>query len=256
MNDPAFLIVASIAALLVGLSKGGLPVVGMLAVPVLALQISAVKAAALLLPIYIVSDMVGIWLYRRDFSARLLKILIPAAMVGIFIGWWLAAGLSDRAVGLMVGLLGLGFCLNTWLGPRWRREGLGEAVPRPPSVPAGWFWGTLCGFTSFVSHAGSPPFQIYTLPQRLAKPVFAGTSTLLFAAINLAKLPPYMQLRPYSLADLQAAAVLVPAALLGTVAGAWLTRRLPERWFFRLVQAALLLVSCKLVWDGLRAYVG
>lgn len=253
MTDPGFLVVASLAALLVGLSKGGLPVVGMLAVPVLALQISAVKAAALLLPIYIVSDMVGIWLYRRDFSARLLKILIPPAVVGIFIGWWLAAGLSDRAVGLMVGLLGLGFCLNTWLGTRLRREGVGEP-PRPASVPAGWFWGTLCGFTSFVSHAGSPPFQIYALPQRLPKAVFAGTSTLLFAAINLAKLPPYMQLRPYSLADLQAAAVLVPAALVGTVAGAWLTRRLPERWFFRLVQTALFLVSCKLVWDGVRAY--
>lgn len=252
MPDLLFLLVASTAALFVGLSKGGLPSVGMLAVPLLALLISPVKAAALLLPIYIVSDMVGIWLYRREFSARNLKILIPAAMVGIFIGWLLAAQLNDRLVGLMVGLLGLGFCLNTWLGPRLRRQPA-EGEPKPASVPQGLFWGTLSGFTSFVSHAGSPPFQIYVLPQRLSKTVFAGTSTLLFAVINLAKLPPYMQLRPYSVADLQAAAVLVPAALVGTVAGAWLTRRVPERWFFRLVQGTLFVVSCKLVVDGLIA---
>ena len=36
------------------------------------------------------------------------------------------------------------------------------------------------------------------------------------------------------------------------VAGAWLTRRVPDRWFFRLVQGTLFVVSCKLVLDGLR----
>ncbi|HSW03802.1 sulfite exporter TauE/SafE family protein [Aquabacterium sp.] len=248
MPDPQFLFIASLAALLVGLSKGGLPSTGILAVPILSLLISPVKAAALLLPIYIVSDVVGIWLYRRDFSARNLKILIPGALVGIFIGWCLAAYLSDRMVGLMVGLLGVGFCLNVWFGPQ---PHLREV--RPGSVPKGLFWGALSGFTSFVSHAGSPPYQIYVLPQGLSKAVFAGTSTILFAVINLAKLPPYMQLRPYSMADLSTAALLVPAALIGTVLGAWLTKRLADRWFFRLIQGTLFLISCKLIFEGLRS---
>ena len=55
---------------------------------------------------------------------------------------------------------------------------------------AGILWGTLAGFTSFISHAGAPPFQIYVLPQRLPKLVFAGTSTILFATINAAKIVP------------------------------------------------------------------
>lgn len=247
MPDTHYLLIASLAALFVGLSKGGLPVVGMLGVPVLSLLISPVKAAALLLPIYIVSDMVGIWLYRRDYSARNLKILIPAALFGIFVGWCLAAYLTDGMVGLLVGLLGVGFCLNTWL-----RRGRHIDAPRPASVPKGLFWGSVSGFTSFVSHAGGPPFQIYTLPQGLSKTVFAGTSTILFAVINLAKLPPYMQLRPYSVDDLKAAALLVPAALIGTVIGAWATKRIADRWFFTAVQGALFLISCKLIVDGLR----
>lgn len=247
--DP-FLVVASIAALLVGLSKGGLPAVGMLAVPVLALVISPVAAASLLLPIYVVSDIVGIWLYRRDFSTRNLKILIPASLIGIGIAWSMASMLSDRAVGLLVGLLGIGFCLNTWFG---HALGLSAgSAPQPARVGKGLFWGTVSGFTSFVAHAGSPPYQIYVLPQKLPKATYAGTSTLLFAVINAAKIGPYMQLRPYSMADMKTAALLVPAALVGTVLGAWLTQRLADRWFFRLVQAALFAVSVKLVADGVR----
>jgi len=249
MSIDPFLLVASGAALLVGLSKGGLPAVGMLAVPVLALVISPVAAASLLLPIYVVSDAVGIWLYRRDFSARNLKILIPASLIGIGIAWSMASMLSDRAVGLMVGLLGIGFCLNMWFG-----HAPAGSQPQPASVGKGLFWGSVSGFTSFVSHAGSPPYQIYVLPQRLPKAVYAGTSTLLFAVINAAKIGPYMQLRPYSMADLKTAALLVPAALIGTVLGAWLTKRLADRWFFRLVQAALFAVSLKLVYDGILSF--
>ena len=70
-----------LASLLVGMSKGGLPGVGMLAVPILSLMISPVLAAVLLLPIYILSDVVGVWLYRREYSAENLRVLIPAGIV-------------------------------------------------------------------------------------------------------------------------------------------------------------------------------
>lgn len=243
--EAAVLALGCLAAWLVGLSKGGLPTVGMLAVPVMALVISPVTAAVLLLPIFVMTDVVGVWLYRRDFSLRNVRILIPAGIVGVLFGWALASHLSDRGVALLIGCLGVGFCLNIWL----RRAPVGEG--RPGSVGWGWFWGTLAGFTSFVSHAGAPPYQIYVLPQRLKKTTFAGTSTIVFAAINLAKVGPYMQLRPYSSADLQTVAWLVPTALAGTVMGAWLTRRMPDQWFFRLVQAGLFLVSCKLIVDAL-----
>ena len=61
---------------------------------------------------------------------------------------------------------------------------------------------------------------------------------------------PYQFLRPYSAQALWGAAALLPFALAGTVAGAWLTRRLADVWFFRLVQVGLLLVSVKLMVDA------
>jgi uncharacterized protein len=234
------------AAFLVGLSKGGLPAIGMLAVPLSSLVMSPVQAAALLLPIYVLSDVVAVWLYRRDFSAPNLRVLLPAGVLGVLLGWALVAVVSERAVTLLIGSIGIAFCLNVWL-----RKGQ-QAPARTPSRGLGWFWGTLAGFTSFVSHAGAPPFQMYVLPQKLPKAVFAGTATIVFAVINAAKIVPYQMLRPYSPAMMKEALVLVPFALAGTVVGAYLTRRLPERWFFLFVQLSLFAVSVKLVADALR----
>jgi uncharacterized membrane protein YfcA len=122
----------------------------------------------------------------------------------------------------------------------------------PASVPKGAFWGAASGFTSFIAHAGGPPFQVFVLPQKLPKAEFAGTATILFAIINLAKIGPYQNLSPYKWDDMVNALVLVPFALLGTVLGAYLTKRIADAWFFKLLQAGLFLVSLKLIWDAFR----
>jgi len=242
MAFDTYFALAGLASLLVGLSKGGLPTVGMLAVPILSLYMSPIKAAVLLLPIYIISDVVSVWLYRKDFSASNLKILVPAGVLGVFIGWLTASFTSDTAVKLMIGCMGVGFCLSTWLR---RTPQAKQAV----SLKKGLFWGTMAGFTSFISHAGGPPFQIYVLPQRLPKVQFAGTATLLFAVINAAKILPYQLLQPYAYDDLLRAANLIPFALLGTVIGAYVTKRIADVWFYRLVQVGLFVVSIKLISD-------
>lgn len=242
---PGILILLNVAALFVGLSKGGLPAIAMLSVPTLSLVMSPLKAAALLLPLYVVTDAVGVWLYRHHYSRANLRVLIPAAICGVFVGWSTAAWLSDQAIGLLIGMLGIGFCLSRWL----RRPS--TARPASATLGKGMFWGTLSGFTSFVSHAGAPPFQIYVLPQRLDKLVFAGTSTILFAVVNLAKIIPYAQLQPWSRADLTTSLSLMPVALAGTMIGAWLTRRIPDTWFFRAVQIALFVISLRLVYAAI-----
>jgi uncharacterized membrane protein YfcA len=168
--------------------------------------------------------------------------LIPAGIVGVGIGWLTASVTSDSAVKLMIGCLGVGFCLNTWLRKTPQDK-------QPANTKKGWFWGTVAGFTSFISHAGGPPFQIYVIPQRLPKLEFAGTATLLFAVINAAKIWPYQMLQPYSYDDLMRAADLVPFALAGTVLGAYITRKIADVWFYRLVQAGLFVVSLKLIAD-------
>jgi uncharacterized membrane protein YfcA len=239
-----FWIAAVVAAILVGMSKGGLPVFGMMAVPVLALFMSPITAAGLLLPVYVVSDMFGLWAYRRDADWRILKITVPAAVVGIGIGWATASVVPERLVVGLVGLIGTVFALSLLL----RRAG---SVPaRQPDRARGWCWGGIAGFTSFVSHGGGPPWQVYALPLGLAKTVFAGTTTVMFAIVNAVKLVPYYFLGQLNPENLKVAAFLLLPASLAVLAGVRLVRVIPHELFFRLVTWALLAVSLRLLWDA------
>ena len=241
LQNPMLFAMLGLAAFLIGLSKGGLPAVAMLSVPIMSLTMSPLKAAALLLPIYILSDMVSVWLYRKEFSMENVKTLIPAGILGVLIGWATAAIVSDRMVSLLIGVMGITFCLYTWTKKK------STLPPKAPNLPKGIFWGTLAGFTSFVSHAGAPPFQVYILPQQLPKMVFAGTGTIVFTVINLAKVIPYSTLYPYTKSTLKVAACLLPIAVVGTVVGKFLIERLSEKWFFLAVQIALFLISIRLI---------
>ena len=244
MHFDSFFFLAGLAAFLVGLSKGGLPAIGTLAVPLLSLLMSPVKAAVLLLPIYVISDVMGMWLYRRDFSAVNLRFLVPAGILGVFVGWGTASMVSDRVITFLIGAIGVAFCLNAWLRDQ------SKVLAQPAQALKGWFWGTVAGFTSFISHSGAPPFQVYMLPQKLPKAEFAGTATIVFAVINAAKIWPYQNLRPYSAETLWSATGLIPFALVGAVAGAYLTRRIADVWFYRIVQISLFGVSLKLLVDA------
>jgi hypothetical protein len=243
-EDFWFWFLAATATLFVGSSKGGLPLVGTLAVPLMALQISPVVAAGLLLPVYIVSDIYGLWLYRKSYDIRNIKIIVPAATIGILFGWATVSITSDDLVTLFVGVIGIIYCADAVMKARR------IVAPRRADVPRGIFWGSITGFTSFVSHAGGPPFQMYVLPQRLEKLVFAGTSTIIFAIINLIKLPPYWFLGQVNLGSLRIALMLTPIAIIGAFVGYQLTKILPEKAFYRFVEVALFLVSLKLVYDG------
>lgn len=244
MDQIWFWLAAGVAATLVGMSKGGVPMVAMLAVPVMALVMSPVMAAGLLLPVYVVSDMFGLYAYRHAFDRRVLAIVIPGAVVGIGIGWATASTVPETAVTLVVGIIGFAFALNLIL----RRPVIAE--PKRAEVAPGLFWSAVAGFTSFVSHAGAPPYQVYTLPLGMTKAVFAGTTTIAFAAINLVKLVPYYALGQLNVGNLKMAAVLSIPAALAVFVGLRVVKVLPERLFFRLVTWALLLISIKLIWDG------
>ena len=79
-----------------------------------------------------------------------------------------------------------------------------------PSKPWGTFWGGMAGFTSFISHTGGPPFQIYVLPQRLTPVIYSGTTAFFFGIVNTSKLIPYGFLGQLNVSNLTAALFLAP----------------------------------------------
>jgi len=112
-------------------------------------------------------------------------------------------------------------------------------------------WGALAGFTSFVSHAGGPPYQIYTLPLRQDPKTYTGTSVRFFAIINAIKLVPYFALGQFDATNLSTSLVLAPLAPVATLAGAYIVKRMKPDIFYPFMYAMVLLAALKLIWDGL-----
>ncbi len=234
------------AVILLGLSKGGFAGLGMLGMPLMALTIPPVQAAAITLPILIVQDVFSVWIYRRSFDARNLRILLPGAAAGILLAYLLAARVPDAVVALVLGTISIVFALRRFLA----RYAAIPPTPTKPSRPAGTFWGAVAGFTSMIAHAGGPPFQIYMLPQHLPRDLFVGTGVVFFALVNWIKVPPYLALGQLTTESLLTSAALFPLAIASTWAGVWLVRRVSGERFYDVVYALLLLLGCKLVADG------
>jgi uncharacterized membrane protein YfcA len=246
--DPWFYAAAVPAVILVGLSKGGLGgAMGFVGVPLMALAMSPVRAAAILLPILIVMDLVSLWSWRGQYDRGILRTMMPGAMAGIGIGWLAAAYVTEEMTRLIVGVVAIVFSAR-WVYQQVRDRGAVEKKPR--NGVAASFWGTVAGFTSFVAHVGGPPYQVYTLPLGLDPKVFTGTSVIFFAVTNAVKLVPYFALGQFDATNLEASAVLLPLAPLATLAGAFVVRRMRAQIFYPFSYITVGLVAVKLVWDS------
>ena len=235
--------------ILLGLSKGGFAGLGVLGMPLMALAIPPVQAAAIALPILIVQDAFSVWAYWRRWDRANLRVLLPGAAAGIVLAYLLAARVPDAAVALVLGVISVAFASRRFLAARY--------APAPtrttaPSRPAGLFWGTVAGFTSMIAHAGGPPFQIYVLPQHLPRDTFVGTGVIFFALVNLIKVPPYLALGQLTPANLLTSAALFPLAIASTWAGVRLVRRVSGERFYDIVYVLLFLLGCKLTVDGMK----
>jgi hypothetical protein len=244
-TDFLFYAAAVPAVLLMAINKSGFGSgVGVMAVPLMALTIPPLQAAAILLPILCIIDIFSVWAYRKVWDRSNLRILLPGALVGILIGT-LTAGLFDSAaIRLVLGIICVVFSLNHWLGRRTLHEGAS------PSALKGGFWGGVSGFTSFLAHAGGPAVNIYLLPQKLDKALFVGTTVMFFAFVNFVKLLPYAWLGQFNTSNLAASALLAPLVPFGVWLGLSMNRRISVTWFYRVAYALVFIVGLKLLWDG------
>ena len=246
IDDPYFYAVAVVAVAMQGLAKGGFAGMGALSMPLLALAVDPVRAAAILLPILIVQDVVGVWAFRRTFDGRVLAWMLPGAAVGIAVGYGFAALVSPAAVLAAVGLISILF-------GGWRlwteRRGMPVASRSPGWV--GSLFGVASGITSQIAHAGQPPFQLWVLPRQLPRDVLVGTTAIYFCAVNWLKVPAYIGLGQFTRANLLTSAALLPVAVATTFAGVWLVRRVSAKRFYTLIYVLMIAVGVKLVWDGI-----
>lgn len=216
----------------------------MLAVPLMSLYIPPFQAAAIMLPILCLMDLINVWHYRRQWDKRNIAILLPASLAGVVIGALTFRFLSDAHIRVVIGVIALVFSVHFFL----RRN---NTERREPNIARGSFWGVIAGFVSFGVHAGAPPANVFLLPQRMEKTVFVATLVVLFAIVNYVKLVPYALLGQLDATNLRMAAILAPLVPLGSWLGIRLHRMIAERAFYLVCYALLALMGGKLLFDGI-----
>jgi uncharacterized membrane protein YfcA len=246
ISDPWFYLLSIPALLLTNISKGGFGLgLGVIAVPLMALRLSVPEVVTVLLPILCLTDLVTLWEYRGQWSWPLLRIVIPAALVGIGFGALAIHRLPETWLRLGIGIISVDFVRRRWWG--FRRSVPGDRGLRPA---AGLFWGAMSGFASFMANAGEPALSVYLLPLKLTNRCFAGTTAAFFMVVNLAKLISFSMLGLFTRTTLLTSLVLTPVAVLGIWAGVRLNRRLNVTLFYKCSHVILLVIGTRLIYTS------
>lgn len=247
LADPFTIAIAVVAVIILGLAKGGFAGLGVLATPVMALALPPVTAAALLLPVLIVQDVVSIWSFRKTWDRWIVGWMLPGSLAGVVLAALFAASVEERQVLLMLGTITLGFGLyRLWI----ERGGRVVAASNSPGW-VGSLFGLATGFTSQIAHAGGPPFQMWVTPRRLPHQTFVGTQSVLFALINWMKVPSYLVVGSLNRQTLTAAAALLPLAVVTTLIAVRIIKRIDTARFYTMVYLLMIALGSKLVWDAL-----
>lgn len=247
-HSTAFFVLAAISVVTVGISKSGFGAgLGVLSLPLMASQSSIHEALAIMLPLLIAIDLVGLRRFIQNADWRIVRLILPPAFLGMLLGYFFFSFITAKTLSLSIGIFTLLFLIQGFLISHLRLDG---AKPFPW---LGRAMACLSGFTSFVAHIGGPPITIYMLRERVAPMVYTSTLGIFFTAINFGKIIPYSYLDLLNWSQLATSILLLPLVPVGVHLGFYLAKRISAKWYFILVQFFLFIASIKLIADGLLA---
>jgi uncharacterized membrane protein YfcA len=222
---------AALAAMLVGVSKGGISGMGFLPVVIFAQVLPSTRqSTGFVLPLLIFGDLVAVLNYRGHAQWSHLWKLFPWTAAGLLAGFFAMGQINDRQAAKLIGLIVVGLVILHL----WRRRQAKLAGPDAELEHGWWFApaiGVLAGFTTLVANAAGPLMAIYLLAMHLPKMEFVGTGAVFFMLLNWFKVPFMVHLGLITANSVKFNLLLAPAVLVGTFAGRWLLTRINQKWF-------------------------
>ena len=241
--SPVGWVVIALCAVMVGITKIGIPGLGILVVPLMASVLPARSSVGVLLGILILADLFAAGYHRRNAKWIHVLRLLPAAFAGIAAGYFGLKVVNDQQLKPIIGgivLVMLG--INYW---HTRTKG------KDAQVPTQWWFAVVLGFmagvTTMMANAAGPVMAVYLLSMRLPKEQYVGTGAWFFFIINLIKVPFSASLGLITLETLKVNAMLIPAVALGAIVGITVLKVLPQRVFRVVVQVIAAISAVRLL---------
>jgi len=241
--DSAGWVVAALCAVMVGISKTGIPGFGIVFVPLMAMVMPARQSTGAILGMLILADIFAVGYYRRAAMWGYLIRLIPATLVGIVAGYFVMKIISDAQLKPIIGVIVLGMLAVNW---RRNRNGKGDE-----DVPTQWWFaevmGFLAGLTTMMANAAGPVMIVYLLAMRLPKVEFIGTSAWFFFIVNWLKVPFSVQLGLVTAESIRMDLLMLPFIIIGAVLGIVALKKMPQRVFEITIQVLAAAAAIKLL---------
>ena len=244
LNSSGWLVVG-VCAFLVGVSKTGLPGIGILIIPLMAMVFPrhTRESTGILLGILILGDVFAAAYYRQAAEWRHVIRLLPSAFAGIMAGWQAMRFVTNDLLQPIIGIIVLAMLAVHY----WRTRVRGEDSP----IPTQWWFGMTLGFiagvTTMMANAAGPVMVIYLLAMRLPKLAFVGTSAWFFFAVNWLKVPFSANLDLITRDSVRLDLMMLPLIAAGSIAGILFLRRIPQKVFNSVVQVLAAAAAIKLL---------
>lgn len=231
-------ILLGLAAFFVGISKTGLPGVGILVVPLAANFLPARQSVGIVLPMLLMADLFGAVWYRRDAQWSHLLRLLPSTFAGIGAGWLVLRNIENELLAPLIGLIVLVMLsVKAWLMMQ-KEERVSLSIETSRGRLFAFFIGFFAGLTTTMANAAGPVMILYLLAMRLPKNHFVGTAAWFFFTVNSIKFPLYFSIGLINAASLRLDLLMFPIVALGAVTGILILPRIPQK-LFNIVALAL-----------------
>jgi uncharacterized membrane protein YfcA len=234
------IVVICCAAVLIGLSRTAIPGFGTFVPIFIALVMPVRESTGFLLPILAMADIMAVIYWRRIAVWRRLLGILPWALIGIVVGYFLMSILSEAIfkplLGGMIVLFVVLDLVRRWTGFVIKTENRTFIMVS----------GILAGAFTMMANAAGPIMTIYLLSMNLRKEDFVGTNAWFFMILNLLKLPFSFALGLLTWPHLKIDFAMAPLIVLGELAGIFIVKKIPQKTFDTLAQILAAVAGIKL----------
>lgn len=236
-------IVLLLAGFITGISKFSTGGMGFIILALTLTVFPSTEAIVVLLPMYLMGDIMVVSSYRANISWPALKQLLPLAALGILLGSFLLSYIDTNTFNKLLGIIIL-MTLSLGAYLEWKKI----SFMQTPKVLRTMAFSS--GVISILANAAGPIISLYLLEQKLSKKSYLTTRSWIFLIINIINIIKIIIVASLGILNWPLAKqslITLPALFVGAGIGYLLLKQLNLKQFKSVIQGVTSIAAIKLI---------